>query len=729
MSTVTIEEQRTVAWTYEERLKVLKTIKQQQTDKKREYGPRDTDDWGQVPCPEGFTFIPETDHPKGYVAGARSCGHNFRRFLNAVPLYVNKYGSLLGGYCTLFNEYTLKWDPANHPVEIASEIIKYNIIDGMENSHHFCGDVRIGLKLGWGGLLEKIRQHKDPAKEVDPGFYEALENTVMGIQEWIQRHVEEARQMAEWEDDPDIKANLLQMAATSEKCISDPPETFHQAVQWLAWFQMADRSYNGSGALGRIDQYLYSYYVKDVEDGTLDDEDAVFDFICLNLSDPHYIHLGGIDSTGADVTNELSYLVLEAAHRLKVPANIAVGVHDDMPPELMRKSVELLFVDKLGTPRFHGSIPKAEGYAKNGVPIELARERVQAGCHWFNLPGTEYSFSDVIKINFAKILDIALHEMVQGEESEQSLETVWNIFQKHLKRAVKVTAIGIDYHMEYSHRYFPELVLDLVSVGPIEKGYDAKHGALEYNTICVDGSALATVADSFAAMEVVVETNKQLTWRELVGILDRDFKGQEKYRQLLINVPSYGRGGTVGDAWAEKISKTYSELVVSEPTPDGWKMIPGIFSWASTMKMGLVTPATPNGRKNGEPISFGANPDGGMFKGGPVTPTSMALAVAKVQPGYGDAAPMQLDVDPGLVYSDDGVDQFDALLRGHFKMGGTLVNANILDKEKILDAYHNPDKYPDLVVRVTGFSAYFASLSPEFRKLVYDRIVAMEEVA
>ncbi|OPZ22686.1 MAG: Formate acetyltransferase 1 [candidate division BRC1 bacterium ADurb.BinA364] len=142
--------------------------------------------------------------------------------------------------------------------------------------------------------------------------------------------------------------------------------------------------------------------------------------------------------------------------------------------------------------------------------------------------------------------------------------------------------------------------------------------------------------------------------------------------------------------------------------------------------MGRQTEATPNGRRGGEPISFGANPDPGSGKGGALGPTMISAAIARVQPGYGNAAPMQLDADPGLVHDADGVELFEALIRGHFRQGGTLINANVLDKQTILDACADPSKYPDLVVRVTGFSAYFSSLSPEFRKLVYDRIVAME---
>ena len=132
--------------------------------------------------------------------------------------------------------------------------------------------------------------------------------------------------------------------------------------------------------------------------------------------------------------------------------------------------------------------------------------------------------------------------------------------------------------------------------------------------------------------------------------------------------------------------------------------------------------ATPNGRHAGDPISHGANPDPGFRKDG--APTALAVAIAAVQPGYGNTGPLQMDIDPGLGRDAEGVDKVAALIRTHLTLGGTQINLNVLDKEQILEAHEDPSKYPDLVVRVTGFSAYFASLSPEFRQLVVDRIVA-----
>jgi pyruvate-formate lyase len=155
-------------------------------------------------------------------------------------------------------------------------------------------------------------------------------------------------------------------------------------------------------------------------------------------------------------------------------------------------------------------------------------------------------------------------------------------------------------------------------------------------------------------------------------------------------------------------------------------MIPGLFSWAAMIGFGKQLGATPNGRHAGETVSHGPNPDPGFNRGKGGTPTQMVMAVAKVQPGYGNTAPLQLDMDPGIVKEEEGLNKVEALLKSHFDLGGTMININVLNKETILDAYNDPLKYPDLIVRVTGFSAYFASLSPELRKFVVDRIVSEE---
>jgi formate C-acetyltransferase len=206
--------------------------------------------------------------------------------------------------------------------------------------------------------------------------------------------------------------------------------------------------------------------------------------------------------------------------------------------------------------------------------------------------------------------------------------------------------------------------------------------------------------------------------------LDTNWAGEtgERMRLMMKSVPRYGSGGSKADEFGVNIARTFTQIVKEKPTPHGFNLIPGIFSWAATIAMGKDVDATPNGRFSKSPISHGPNPDPGFRKD--AAPTALALAVASVQPGYGNTAPMQIELDPGLSKSNEDIEKVVALIRTHFELGGTQINMNILSKKAVLEAHKDPSSHPDLVVRVTGFSAYFASLSPEMRQIVVDRIIA-----
>ena len=736
--------------TYQQRLEMLHETKLKHTKQKQETrGAMDHDDQGMVPLPPDAVevveamsgsgevikdlilkgFKPKSNHPSGGFFGPKATGENFRMLLDVHPTYIDPVSSMVGVYMINFNSYRKPgWNPDFDYSHLHEEHRKYNLSHGIGGVQHFCPDLRIGLDLGWGGLLEKVRHYR----KINPRaseFYDGLEHVILGIQDWIRCHGEDARKMAETEEHPQLRENLETIADICERMVTDPPQTFREACQWLVFFQATAKMYNGSGEWGQLDELLRPYYEWDVAAGILTDEEAIFHIACLLLSETAYIQLGGPDADGNDLASPVSFLVLEAVHQLKIPANIAVRVGEGLDENLFRRGVEILFEDRTGFPKFLGDRPVTAGFMRNGYPIELARQRIYSGCHWLAIPGREYTLNDMVKIEFATVFMVALREMMEDAAITPSVAELWSRFEKHLRRAIEVTGESIDFQVEHMHQVFPELLLDLFCHGPVEKGLDAsQYGGVEYFNFCTDGASLATVADSFAALEQRIERENRLTWQEMMNYLETDWAGPDgkRARLMMRNIQRFGSGGSIADEWAVRISQTFTRLVKEKPTPAGYNMIPGLFSWAKVVDYGRQLGATPNGRHVGDPVSHGPNPDPGFNEGSPGMPTQMAVAVAAVQPGYGNTAPLQLDMDPGLVSTDEGLAKIEALIKGHFDLGGTLINMNVIGKEQILEANRDPSKYPDLIVRVTGFSAYFASLSKELRQYVVDRIVQEE---
>ncbi len=736
-----------ITLTYQQRLESLRSIKLEQTrEKQRLKGAMDMDDQGQVLPPmdqaemieiisgsgvkvKEFVlkdFRAQTDHPSGGIFGPKSCGVNFKALLDVHPTYIQPLNSMAGVYRVYFISHRdPAWNPEFDCLPITKRLEQYGVIDhGIGGVQHFCPDLTIGLELGWEGLKNKV-QHYHKLNPDKSDFYDGLEAILTGVQHWIQRHSDDARRMAEEEEHPQLIENLLTIADICERLVYLPPNSFREACQWLVFFQAVAKMYNGSGEWGQLDELLRPYYEKDMRRGVLTDEEAVFHIACLLLSETAYIQLGGPDAQGNDLTSHVSFLILEAIHQLKIPANIALRVSDDMNPDLFRRGLEILCEDKMGFPKFIGDKPLIEGCLKSGFTVDEARRRIYAGCHWMAVPGREYGLMDMIKLDFAWLFDRALKEMMADNSIAPSVEELWNRFEKLIRGAVVAIALGIDFHMEHMHQVFPELFLDLFCHGPVEKGEDISHGGVDIYKIGVDGASLATVADSFAAIEQRVEKDSRLTWEELMNHIESDWQGKEgeQARRLMKTIPRFGRGGSSADEWAVRISKTFSRIVIEKKTPNGFSMIPGLFSWARVIDYGKRLGATPDGRKAGEPVSHGPNPAPGFNCGKPGTPTQLSTAVASVQPGYGNSAPLQLDLDPSIAEDDEGIEKTGALIRAHFDLGGTMININVMNKKQILEAYEEPSRYPDLIVRVTGFSAYFASLSDEMRKYIVDRLV------
>ncbi len=709
---------------YAERMARLTARKVAQTaEKQAKLGARDEDDYGLVLPPETFVADLPVRDATGQFSGPRAWAANFHWLMANHPLYIDPDDAIAGRWMFMLSRMRLGYQLSRSNFAFDYSDLeplqkKYDITTGIGKDAHFAPDYAIGLGLGWGGLLAKVRAARRTfaADPVASELLEAEETTILGVQTWIRRLSEAAADRSMTEADGERRANLVQMARTCRAIVDAKPTTFREAVQWIAVFNMASRTYNRDGAGGQLDELLRPYYEADTAAGRLTDDEAEFLCFCLLLNDPHYYQLGGPAPDGRDQTSRMSFIILEAAAKLKSSCNLTIRVWDGMDRRLYRRGVEILLANRLGYPRFSGDKALVAGFMKNGYSAELARSRIAVGCNWMSLPGLEYTLNDVVKINVAKVFEVAFAESDSLAELEAN-------YRRHFRAAVAVTAQGIDFHLDHQYLNEPELLLNLLSHGPIEKGKDVSHGGATYYNMAIDGAGLAVVADSFGALEERVETEKSLTFEQVKAAVASNFAGDEgeRIRCLLDASGRYGHGGTAADRWAVRLTGILDDEIAGHTTPHGFKLIPGWFTWADTIRFGKAVGATPNGRKAGEPISHGANPLPGFRKDGALT--AMARAIADVQPGYGNTAPWQLEVDLGLADDPGAVDKVMALLDGHFALGGTLVNINVVDAEKIRAAHKDPSKYPDLVVRVTGFTAYFNSLSPAFRELVVKRLV------
>ena len=732
--------------TYADRLKSMRETKIRHTlEKKKQNGYTDLDDFGTVPISDGYEITPWYNSSNGSFYGYDGMSENFCRVINAHEPYIDPMEMLCGRWRDMLvnyrgdvhylpdwlkkrpkimelmksstDQWSKRWDEQRFPYDELKPLQeKYNIQTGIDGDAHFACDYRIGFELGFGGILDKIEKYRkiNPDKK---NFYDAEEKCVRAIIAFIDRHIAKIKEMIPGESRSEILKSLEKMLEVCKNIRLDAPKTFHEACQWAAFFNCASRIYTRDGAGFQLDTLLLPYYENDIKNGILDDDTAKFLIANLLLIDPHYYQISGVDENDSDMTNHLSYLILDAADSINIACNLTVRVHENCDKEFLKRAVYYLIKNKNGWPRFCNDKALCEGYMKTGADKKTARERIAVGCNWMCVPGREFPMNDTVKINIAKVFEVALGEL-RGEK-EKTCERLFELYEKHLKIAIDTTAKGINLHLDHQWEVTPELIMNLMMKNSLELGEDISRCA-ELYTIGVDGAGLAVVADSFGAMQTRIEDEKMITWDELYEALDSNFS-DERIRLMLSSSPKYCHGGTVSDEWAVRLTNSWVKNIRAQKMPNGRQLVPGWFSWARTIEYGSKVGPTPNGRKSGEPISHGANPNPHFRSDG--APTAQSNGIASVQCGYGNTAPLQIEFDPHVSADENGVNTVLALIEGHFNQGGTLININVLDGEKLMEADKNPEAYPDLVVRVTGFTAYFASLSPGFRKLVVDRFL------
>ncbi len=590
----------------------------------------------------------------------------------------------------------------------------------------------------------------------------AISICAAGARALAERYAAEAERLATQEADPVRRAELFEIARICRKVPWEPATTFPEALQAL-WFThmlvMVAESYPGPGlSPGRIDQYLYPYYQADLEAGRLTVEEAREWLRCLwikpnyaydyqgwvgtnqgiNSSFGQLITLAGLDERGEDASNELTYLILDVIEEMNLlEPKPNIRLHRKTPARLLNRVVELI-AEAQGSP-FLLNFDEASmaGLRWQGLPESEVWDYAPVGCLENTLQGCDRSGTVDVNLNLAKAVELALHDgrdAASGEqvgprtgdprefrEFSQFLEAV----KRQLRAIMELLIAANDLADTGRARFEPTPYLSALVDGCLESGQDITAGGARFNYITIEGVALATAADSVAAVKKLVYEDRAVTMEELVRALDANFEGYEPLRQMLLHkAPKYGNDDPYADEIARELSRFWTEEAFRHVTPyTGKRYRGGYLSWNYWVAYAPRTAATPDGRKRGQFLSNGVCPVNGVDRQGP---TAVIKSVGHL--GLETApngASHTMSFSPSLLRSEENRQKLAALLRAYAHAGGTCLQLNVISPETLRAAQQDPEAYRNLLVRVTGYNAYFVMLGKE----IQDEIIARESHA
>ena len=624
---------------------------------------------------------------------------------------------------------------------------------------HIIPDYPRALKLGLKGL---VRYFEEMGSEVGDqnhkDFLRALIITCEGAREFAARYAAEARRLAHECDGPLRKSELEEIARICEKVPWEPPETFHEALQAL-WFihmlVMVQESYPGPGlSPGRIDQYLYPYYKVDVEAGILGREQAKELLDCFWIK-PNYaydflwrvmrirgvtsgygqlITIGGHGPDGEDASNELTWLILDVIEEMNLlEPKPNVRLHKNTPDDMLMR-VAGMIANAQGAPFLLNFDEASEAALRwQGLPEDKLWDYAPVGCLENTLQGNDRSGTVDVNVNLAKAVELTLfdgRDQATGDRLGPSTGDprkfrTWdefrNAFETQLLALLGRFIEYYDFSDSIRAAYEPTPYLSALVGGCAESGRDVTNAGPEHNFVTVEGVAFATAADSLIAIKKLVYEDGTVSMGDLVKAIEDNFEGHERLRQILINkAPKYGNDDDYADGVARYLSRFWTEEVTKHQTSTGRQYRGGYLSWNYWIAYAPCTAATPDGRKRGTFLSNGLCPVDGTDRKGP---TAVAVSVGKLgleTAPNGDSH--TISFNPSLLSGPERVDKLAAYLRGYGEKGGTALQINVIDPETLRMAQQNPSEYSNLLVRVTGYNAYFVMLGKE----IQDEIIARE---
>jgi len=604
----------------------------------------------------------------------------------------------------------------------------------------------IGFK-GIGEWADKARSdlvEGDQDYEHRKDFYESVSIAAKSVCEYAGRYAQLAEKMAAEITDATRRKELLEIAERCRRVPAEPPRIFMEAIQSMWMTQVVLQISYGMDDIfspGRVDQYLYPFYKADVEAGLITRKqalEAVEEFL-IKVADNYIaganvLTIGGLSRKGDDATNEMSYLFLEAMESVK-------GLGNSLPVRISPKTPKDFLVRACKVHRATGGIAfyndeiVIRDLLEDGFSLEDARDYGVIGCVEPTSVGNCFSYTAGNGIFLLGALEMALNrgrrvlggnELICVETPDPStfmtFDEVKHAFADQLAYIVDRTIRAAEIKDRVYAESFPCLLLSSTIEGCLESGKDVTRGGAKYNHGHVNAQALASVANSLAAIKWAVFDEKLVTMRELVGHLHNNFKNAENLRQRLIHkAPKYGNDNPEVDEIAAWVAEVLTRETRKHKSWRGGIYRPSLFSSGTQHIEGAFLGATPDGRLAGDVVSNGVSPTNGTEKSGT---TAVFHSVAKASNTLlSDGTALNLNLSPFLLKSDESVEKFASLIEGYFKMGGRQVQFNPFDAEMLKDAQAHPEKYPDLTVKVTGYSAIFVDIA----KPLQDDIIARTE--
>ncbi|MDR3310713.1 MAG: formate C-acetyltransferase/glycerol dehydratase family glycyl radical enzyme [Oscillospiraceae bacterium] len=638
---------------------------------------------------------------------------------------------------------------------------------------HVAADYEKLLRTGFGGLRSEVLAKLDSLDMTLPEsvkkyeFYTAELIMLEGASAYIRRYGELALETSAAERDGTRRRELSQIAENCLQVAEGAPRTFREAIQlWhIATNMIIIESSGHSVTYGRFDKLFYPFYKRDIESGAatreemqelielsflkmhelrkIRDKNAIF-FSSGTIMGGTALDVGGVDENGGDITNDLSYMVLDAHAHTRIPNPwMGVRLHENSPDEFKTKVFNVIRIGT-GEPKIFNDAPMIESLMRYGRTLEDARDYVGVGCVEPSVPGKTYGWHDSGSVNLAKIMQLAINGgkcigcsetcrqyaacagagRTLGPDTGNfgnfaSFGDVLASFDAQMSYWCDILVTLVNKNDATHQRLKPLPYLSLLIDGCIENGADVTTGSATYNASGPQGVGLGTAADSLSVIKQLVFDEKRVSGGELIAALGADWVGYEPLYALVNSgrMHHYGNDDEYADEIAEFVMNSYCSHIEHRPTAHGGEFMPGVFSVTNNVMHGSVLTATPDGRKAGEPVSDCIGPAhtylGSHDRNGP---TAVANSVSKLDHArLGNGIILNWKFAPTAVSGETGLHSLISLMDGYFERGGMQSQFSIVGRETMLAAQLEPEKFRDLVVRIAGYSAYFTELSRELQ--------------